>query len=58
MLHAMLFRSGSFTVEEEERRRRRKISMKLIASLAPALAEIEAEVVAKADQNLPERHVT
>ena len=37
-------RSGSFMVEEA------KVSMKLMASLATAWAEIEDGVVAKADQ--------
>ena len=31
-------------------KKKKKVSMKLIASLAPARAEIEAGVVAKADQ--------
>ena len=49
----MLPRSGSFMVGEEKKgwkRREKKVSMKLIVSLAPARAEIEAGVVAKADQ--------
>ena len=40
-------RSGRFMVGETKTR---QVSMKLIASLAPARAEIEAGVVAKADQ--------
>ena len=32
--------------------KQKKVSMKLMASLAPARAEVEAEVVAKADQYL------
>ena len=46
----MLLRSGSFMVGETKKA---KVSMKLMASLATARAEIEAGVVAKADQNLP-----
>ena len=48
----MLFRSGSFMVGETNKKgkKQKKVSMKLIASLAPARAEIEAGVVAKADQ--------
>ena len=42
----MLPRSGSFMVETNNK----QVSMKLMASLAPARAEIEAGVVAKADQ--------
>ena len=41
-------RSGRFMVGETKAR---QVSMKLIASLAPARAEIEAGVVAKTDQN-------
>ena len=37
-------------LEKKEKRKKRQVSMKLIASLAPARAEIEAGVVAKADQ--------
>jgi hypothetical protein len=33
-----------------ETKQKKQVSMKLIASLAPARAEIEAGVVAKADQ--------
>ena len=40
-------RSGRFMVGDK---RQKKVSMKLMASLTPALAEIEAGVVAKADQ--------
>ena len=49
----MLLRSGSFMVGETKTKKakKRQVSMKLIASLAPARAEIEAGVVAKADQN-------
>ena len=43
----MLLRSGSFMVGETKKA---KVSMKLMASLAPARAEIEAGVVAKADK--------
>ena len=46
----MLLRSGSFMVGETTGQKKRQVSMKLIASLAPARAEIEAGVVAKADQ--------
>ena len=45
----MLLRSGSFMVGDKNNKGK-KVSMKLIASLAPARAEIEAGVVAKADQ--------
>ena len=38
---------GRFMVGE----RQKKVSMKLMASLAPAQAEVEAEVMAKADQH-------
>ena len=44
----MLLRSGSFMVGDKQQTK--QVSMKLIASLAPARAEIEAGVVAKADQ--------
>jgi hypothetical protein len=43
----------SFLVSQEEFyswRQKKRVSMKIIASLAPARAEIEAGVVAKADQ--------
>ena len=43
-----MLKSGSFMVGDKKR----KVSMKLIASLAPARAEVEAGVVAKADQLL------
>ena len=46
----MLLRSGSFMVGEKKKKEKRQVSMKLIASFAPARAEIEAGVVAKADQ--------
>ena len=48
----MLLRSGSFMVGETNKKKakKRQVSMKLMASLAPARAEIEAGVVAKADQ--------
>ena len=45
----MLLRSGSFMVGDNNNNKKGK-KMKLIASLAPARAEIEAGVVAKADQ--------
>ena len=45
----MVLRSGSFMVGETTKRPK-KVSMKLMASLAPARAEVEAGVVAKADQ--------
>ena len=45
----MMLRSGSFMVGETTKRQK-KVSMKLMASLAPARAEVEAGVVAKADQ--------
>ena len=45
----MLPRSGSFMVGDKNNRGN-KVSMKSIASLAPARAEIVAWVVAKADQ--------
>jgi hypothetical protein len=44
----MLLRSSSLWLET--RQPKNKVSMKLIATLAPARAEIEAGVVAKADQ--------
>ena len=44
----MLLRSGRFMVGDKNKTR--KVSMKLKASLAPAGAEDEAVVVAKADQ--------
>ena len=47
----MLLRSGSFMVEDKNNKGQ-KVSMKLMASLAPAGDEIEAGVVAKADQYL------
>ena len=37
---------------EKKKKKVRQVSMKLMASLAPARAEIEAGVVAKADQQL------
>ena len=37
-------------LEKQKKRQKRQVSTKLIASLAPARAEIEAGVVAKADQ--------
>ena len=43
----MLLKSGSFMVGDNNNK---KVSMKLMASLAPARAEVEAGVVAKADQ--------
>ena len=46
----MLLRSGSSMFGETITKTKQQISMKLIASLAPARAEIEAGVVAKADQ--------
>ena len=50
----MLLRSGSFMVGETKKQKKaRQVSMKLMASLAPARAEIEAGFVAKADQLLP-----
>ena len=36
--------------KQQKGKKKRQVSMKLIASLAPARAEIEAGVVAKADQ--------
>ena len=45
----MLLISGSFMVGDTHKNKV-KVSMKLIASLASARAEIEAAVVAKADQ--------
>ena len=45
----LLLRSGSFMVGETTKRQK-KVSMKFIALLAPGRAEIEAGVVAKADQ--------
>ena len=36
----------------EKQKQKAKVSMKLMASLAPARAEIEAGVVAKADQQI------
>ena len=44
----MLLRSGSFMVGDNKAKKR--VSMKLMASLAPARAEVEAWAVAKADQ--------
>jgi hypothetical protein len=44
----MLIRSGNFEIGDKQR----KDSIKLMASLAQARAEIEAGVVAKADQYL------
>ena len=44
----MLLRSCSFMVEDTTNKK--QVSMKLMSSLAPAQAEIEAGVVAKADQ--------
>ena len=41
-------RSGRFMVGE--RQQKKQVSIKLMASLAPARAEVEAGVVAKADQ--------
>ena len=48
----MLLRSGSFMVGDKQQttNNNKTVSMKLMASLAPARAEIEAWVVAKADQ--------
>jgi hypothetical protein len=47
----MLLRSGSFMVgETKQKRQNKRVSMKLIGSIAPARAENEAGVVAKADQ--------
>jgi hypothetical protein len=46
----MLLRSGSCMVGETKNKKGKKVSMKLMASLDPARAEIEAGVVAKADQ--------
>ena len=47
----MLLRSGIFMVGDKKTTTKRQVSMKLMASLAPAQTEIEAGVVAKADQN-------
>jgi hypothetical protein len=47
----MLLRSCSFMVGDKQQQQK-QVSMKLMASLAPAPAEIEAGVVAKADQKL------
>jgi hypothetical protein len=44
----MLLSSASFMVGDNKNKK--QVSMKLMASLAPARAEIEAGVVAKADQ--------
>ena len=44
----MLLRSGRFMVGEAKKQQ--QVSMRLMASLAPARAEVEAGVVAKADQ--------
>ena len=38
--------------KQQKGKKKRQVSMKLIASLAPARAEIEAGVVAKADQQI------
>ena len=46
----MLLRSGRFMVGDKQDMA--KVSIKLEASLAPAQAEVEAGVVAKADQTL------
>ena len=48
----MLLRSGSFMVGDTTKKGKKRVSMKLIASIALARAEIEAGVVAKADQYL------
>ena len=49
----MLLRSGSFMVGvNNNKRQNKKVSMQLMASLAPARAEVEAGVVAKSDQLL------
>jgi hypothetical protein len=45
----MLLISGSFMVGDTHKNKA-KVSMKLIAALAPARVEIKAGVVAKADQ--------
>ena len=42
-----MLRSGSFMIGDKAKKR---VSMELMASLAPARAEVEAGVVAKADQ--------
>ena len=46
----MLLRSGSFLVGDKQKTKN-SISIDLIATLAPARTEIEAGVVANADQN-------
>ena len=47
----MLLRSGSFMVGDNNNKKvNKKVSMKLMASLAPARAEVEAGAVAKPDQ--------
>ena len=47
----MLLRSGRFMVGRQQQQQKSKTnSMKLMASLAPARAEVESGVVAKADQ--------
>jgi hypothetical protein len=50
----MLHRSGSFMVGETPKGK--KNSMKLMASLDPARAEVEAGVVAKADQKINKKY--
>ena len=46
----MLLRNGSFMVGDNDKKRQKTVSMKLMASLALARAEVEAGAVAKADQ--------
>jgi hypothetical protein len=47
----MLLRSCSFMVgENKNKKAKEKVSMKLMASLAPARSVVEAGAVAKADQ--------
>jgi hypothetical protein len=47
----MLLRSGNFMVGDN-RGKARQVSMKLMTSLAPARAGVEAGVVAKADHQI------
>ena len=47
----MLLRSCSW--RQQQQKKTKKVSMKLMASLAPARAEVEAGAVAKADQQRP-----
>ena len=50
----MLLRSGNFMVGDKKKKAT-KVPMKLMASLAPARAEFEAAVFAKADQYYSKR---